>query len=69
MTKREYRNYSRLFFFFSVVFSGFLINALINGEGWKRLIFSLLFGVVVIMQLRLALLLRRKSQELDIKLS
>jgi biotin transporter BioY len=67
MTKREYRNYSRLSFFFSVVFSGFLINALINGEGWKRLIFSLLFGVVVIMQLRLALLMRRKSQELDIK--
>jgi hypothetical protein len=45
MTKREYRNYSRLFFFFGVVFSGFLVNAVINGDGWKRLIASLVFGV------------------------
>ncbi len=67
MTKREYRNYSRLFFFFSVVFSGFLVNAVINGDGWKRLIASLVFGMMVIMQLRLALLMRQKSQEADLK--
>ena len=67
MTKRQYRNYSRLFFFFSVVFSGFLVNALITAEGFKRLIFSLTFGVLVFMQLRVALLMRRKFQELELK--
>lgn len=67
MTKREYRNYSYLFFFFSVVFSGFLINALFREVGLNRLISCLMFGFLIIMQLRLALLMRRKSKELDLK--
>ncbi len=67
MTKREYRNYSLLFFIFSIVFSGFLINALIYGVGFSRLISTLLFGILIISQLRLALLMRRKAKELDLK--
>ncbi len=67
MTKREYRNYSLLFFFFSIGFSGFLINAVFRQSGFSRLISVLLFGFLIIMQLRFALLMRRKSQELDLK--
>ncbi len=67
MTKREYRNHSLLFFFFSIVFSGFLINAVFTQSGLSRLISVLLFGFLIIMQLRLALLMRRKSQDLDLK--
>ncbi len=67
MTKRDCRNYSYLFFFFSIVFSGFLINAIVTGSGFKRLTFSLAFGVLILMQLRLALLMRRKSQEANLK--
>ena len=67
MTKREYRNYSYFFFFSSVVFSGFLINALLKGDDWKKFVACLVFAVAVNMQLRLALLMRRKSQEADLK--
>ncbi len=67
MTKRECWYYSYLFFFFSIVFSGFLINAIVTGDGFKRLIFSSAFGVLIVMQLRLALLMRRKFQEADLK--
>jgi hypothetical protein len=67
MTKRKYRNSSYLFFFFSVVFLGFLINSVVTEVGLNRLISSLMFGVLIIMQLRLALLLRRKSRELDLE--
>jgi len=67
MTKREYRNYSLLFFFFSIVFSGFLINAVFTQSGLSKLISVLLFNFLIIMQLRLALLMRRKSQDLDLK--
>ena len=67
MTKREYRNYSYLFFFFSIVSLVFLINAIVVGIGLNRLISVLLFAVTAIMQLRLALLMYRKSQEPDLK--
>ena len=67
MTKRQYQNYSRLFFFFSVVFSGFLIYTIIYETGLKQLIFSLTFGLLIFMQLRVSLLMRRKSQELKLK--
>ena len=67
MTKQQYRNYSYLFFFFSIMSSGFLINAVLTGFGLSRLLSSLLFGVLVIMQLRIALLMRRKSQDLNLK--
>ncbi len=67
MTKREYRNYSRLFFFFSLIFSGFLINAIAAGFSLKSLISSLMFGVLIITQLRVALLMYRKSLEMDLK--
>lgn len=67
MTKRKYRIYSYLFLFFSIVFLGFLIKAIFAEVGVKRVIFSVTFGVLVIMQLRLALLLYRKSQNLELK--
>lgn len=67
MTKREYQNYSRLFFFFSAVFFGFLINALVAADGLKRIVSASLFGFLIIMQLRIALAMRRKAQGIDLK--
>lgn len=67
MTTRQYRNYSYLSFFFSIVFSGFLIKTIIAEQGLKKLIFSLLFGVLVVMTMRLGLLMRRKLRESDLE--
>jgi len=67
MTKRQYRNYSLLFFFFSAAFFGFFIHAVIYGTGISRLISSLLFGFLVVMQLRVALTMRRNYKNLDLK--
>lgn len=67
MTKREYRRNSRLLFFFSIVFTGFLINALFAQSGWSRLISVSLFGFLVFQQIRVAFLMRRKAQELDLQ--
>ncbi|MCY7346339.1 MAG: hypothetical protein LH614_08990 [Pyrinomonadaceae bacterium] len=65
--QREYRNYSRFFFFSAIAFSGFLIYAVLNGSGFSRLISTVLFGFLIFQQLRLAFLMRRKAQDLDLK--
>ncbi len=67
MTKRKCRMYSLIFFFFSVVFSGFLIQALVDGTGIRRIISVSAFGFLIFQMLRVALLMRRKARELDLK--
>lgn len=67
MTKRKYRNYSRLFFFFSAATSVLLIEIIFTKVGLQKIVLALTCGFSVIMQLRLALLMRRKSQDLDLK--
>ena len=65
--QREYRNYSYLFFFFSSVFSGFLADAIFNHTGLGRWFSTALFGFLIFQLLRLAFLMRRKSQNSGLK--
>jgi len=67
MTKRQYRNYSVLFIFFSILFSILLVRTVFNEDGIKKLIFVALFGFVIFQQVRLALLMSRKARDLDLK--
>lgn len=67
MFKRKYRSYSYLFFFFSLVFTGFLINALLKQTGISRIVFVLLFGFLIFQLLQAAFLMRQKARELDLK--
>ena len=67
MTKRQYRNYSYLSFFFCIAYSGFLINAAFRLSGLSRLISVVLFGFLIIMQLRIAFTMRRNFRNLDLK--
>ena len=61
MTKQQCRNYCYLFSFFSLVFIGFIVRTMIYEVGNKRIIFVSMFGFLVFMQLRLVLLMYRKS--------
>ena len=65
--QREHRNYSYLFFFYSLLFSGFLIKALYTETGIGRIISAVLFSFLIFQLLRVAFLMRRKSQDLDLK--
>ena len=67
MTKRQYRDYSVLFTFFSVVFSVLLVRAVYNEDGINRLISVVLFGFLIFQQVRLALLMSQKARDLDLK--
>ncbi len=67
MKKQHYKTYSYLFFVFSIVFSIFFVNALSGEISLGNIISAVLFGVVVILQLRLALLMRRKANELNLE--
>lgn len=67
MTKRQYQIYSILFFFFSIIFSGFLISAFLTGSGFRRIISVSLFGFLIFTQLRVAILMYKKSREADLK--
>ena len=67
MTKREYRNYSILFFFFSFATSCFLIKAFLYEAGINQTISVLFFGFLLFNQLRVALSMYRKSREMDLK--
>ena len=69
MTKRqrENRNYSYLFFFFSILFSWFLIKSLYTETGIGRIVSAVLFSFLIFQLLRVAFLMRRKSQDLDLK--
>ena len=67
MTKRQYRDYSVLFTFFSVVFSVLLVRAVYNEDGINRLISVVLFGFLIFEQVRLALLMSQKARDLDLK--
>lgn len=67
MTKKQYRKRSYLAFFLSIVYIGLTINALLTQSGWMRLISAALFGVLVLMQLRIAFSMRRNCRNLDLK--
>ncbi len=69
MTKRqrENRNYSYLFFFFSILFSGFLIKALYTETGIGRLISAVLFSLLIFQLVRVAFLMRRKWKDSDFR--
>ena len=67
MTRQRYRNYSYYFFLITGVFTWFLVRTLIYETGLKRMFFSALFGLVIFQVFRLALLMRRKARELDLR--
>lgn len=67
MTRRQYRNYSILFFFFSFATSCFLIKAFLYEAGINQIISVSLFGILLFTQLRVALSMYQKSRETNLK--
>ena len=67
MTKRESRNLSYLFFFFSFCSFYGLIQDVLTKTGLNRLFFCILHGVGFILNFRLAVELYRKSRDMELK--
>jgi len=67
MTKQQNLHFSLFFLLSSLIFLGFLINAMLTQTGLSRLISCLLFAGLINFQLRVALLMYREYRDKNLR--
>lgn len=67
MTRKNFRNYSYLFFLFAFVFLCFFISLIATGQFYEKQFMSILFLVLAFIQLRVGFIFRAKSKDSNLE--